>query len=36
MLTDMLDTPITELSMSNNVNAIEDFVDARTLSEARR
>ena len=28
---DVLDTPITKLTVGNNVNAGEDFVDARTL-----
>lgn len=31
MFADVLDAPITELSVSNNVDAIEDFGNARTL-----
>lgn len=31
MLADVLDAPITELSMGNNINASEDFFNARTL-----
>lgn len=31
MLTDMLDAPITELAMSDNIDAGKDFVDAGTL-----
>ena len=36
MLTDVLDAPISELSVSNDVNAIEDFGDTRTLNKGRR
>lgn len=32
VLADMLDAPIAELPVGNNVNAIEDLGDARTLS----
>ena len=31
VLADMLDAPVAELAVSNNVNALQDFVDARTL-----
>lgn len=31
VLANVLDTPITELAMRDNVDTTEDFVDARTL-----
>jgi len=33
MLTDVLDAPVAELTMSNNVNAAKDFLNARSLGE---
>ena len=33
MFADMLNAPIAELTVSNYVNAIQDFIDARTLVE---
>ena len=33
VLADMLDTPVAKLSMRYDINADEDLVDARTLSE---
>jgi len=31
MLTDMLDAPVAKLAMSNNINALQDFLNARAL-----
>lgn len=33
MLADVLNAPVAELAMSNHIDASEDFVDARTLSQ---
>lgn len=34
VLADVLNAPVTELSMSNDINAGKDFIDARTLINA--
>ncbi len=31
MFADVLNAPVTELSMSDDINAVEDFIDAGTL-----
>lgn len=36
MLADMLNAPVPKLTMSNNVDAIQDLDDARTLLEQQR